>query len=221
MSRIIHGPSNEVRAMRPVTKPREPGVFRPPAFHTFTIEGAQSEEEVAAQMATAKAQGYREAEQRLVQPLRAGLENVERILDELSKFRRELFKDAEADVLSMVQTIAQRVVMKELELKPELMKGVVEKAISHLEKQRHLVLRINPADFETYQRAKPDFLEKFKGLEDLGVEVDAQIPRGSVILKSKVIELDVNLASMVDHLMTQIKASKIDVSKTNDEGDLM
>lgn len=221
MSRIVHGPSQEIRAIRPAQPSKGVSQARLPVFHSMNIEGSLSEEEIETRLAAARAEGYREAEQRLGQPLRQSLENVERILDELSRFRRELFKESENDVLDLVTHLAKKVVLKELSLSPEIMKSIVEKALGHLEKQKRLSLQVNSVDFDFYQRAKPDFLSKLKGLSELSIEVDSQIEPGSAVVKSQSLEIDLSLDAMVDQIMSQIQAARVEVSKTNDEEDLV
>jgi flagellar assembly protein FliH len=190
-----------------------------PQFQTMTIEGSITEEELASGISNARAEGYREAESRLTAPLKASLENVERILDELSQFRRELFKESEADILELVRTVSKRILTKELSLQPEVMQEIVAKAISLVERQRKVSLQMNPADFEFFSRVKSDFMARFKGLEELEIGVDPEVERGSLLVRSKTLELDVRLDAMVDHLLSQIKSAKVQVNQVNDKED--
>lgn len=219
MSRIVHGPSPEVRPFRAKARMTSAAALPIPQFQTMTIEGSITEEELASGISNARAEGYREAESRLTAPLKASLENVERILDELSQFRRELFKESEADILELVRTVSKRILTKELSLQPEVMQEIVAKAISLVERQRKVSLQMNPADFEFFSRVKSDFMARFKGLEELEIGVDPEVERGSLLVRSKTLELDVRLDAMVDHLLSQIKSAKVQVNQVNDKED--
>jgi flagellar biosynthesis/type III secretory pathway protein FliH len=219
LSRIIHGPSPEIRAMRATVRPKEAVAVKMDTFQTFVTEGTLSQEEMDHHLAQARAAGQQEAEARIIAPLNAALQNIEHVLDELSQFRRELFKESEADILELVQAIAKRVCMKELSIAPEMMKEIVAKAISLLERQKKVSLQINSADFEFYSRAKPDFIQRFKGLEELDITVSPDVAPGTVSVRSKSLELDVRLEAMVDHMLSQIKSSKTEVNQANNDGD--
>jgi flagellar biosynthesis/type III secretory pathway protein FliH len=188
-------------------------------FQTMAMEGSLTEEELAQRLAQAKAEGYREAEARMITPVNAALENIERVLDELSHFRRELFKESEEDIIELIRGISKRICLKESSVTPDLMKDIVAKAISILERQKKVSLQINSADFEFYTRAKPDFIQRFKGLEELDITVSPDVPQGSVGVRSKTLELDVRLEAMVDHLLEQVRSAKVEVNQVNDEGD--
>lgn len=220
MSRIIHGSSDEIKTVQAV-RPRQsaPSQYRTAKFSAYAISGALTEEEIQGKLATARLEGASEAERRIQEPLRTALENVEKFLDELTLFRRELFRESEEDVLEMIQVVARKVVLRELMLDPALMKQVVEKAISLMEKQKRVSLAVNPRDLQFYQAAKPDFLAKFQGLTELRIEANSSVPPGAVMVGSQKVELDVRLDAMVDQLMTQIKAARSPVAHTNDEGD--
>lgn len=219
MSRIIHGPSPEIRSIRVMPRASSGGELKRVAFQTIATQGSLTEEEIQQRMAQAKAEGAREAEVRMIQPLQAALENVERILDELSQFRRELFKESEADILELIRSISKKVCLKETSLTPDLMKEIVAKAISLLERQKKVSLQIHPGDFEFYTRAKPDFVQRFKGLEELDITVNPDVEQGTVSVRSKTLELDVRFDAMVDHLLQQVQNARVEVNQVNDEKD--
>jgi flagellar assembly protein FliH len=98
----------------------------------MALQGLQSEEEILPRLQAAKAEGYREAESRSMAQVRAALENIEKVVDEISKFRRELFKECDRDVFELVGVIAKKVVLKELSLNPDLLKDIVFAIISFI-----------------------------------------------------------------------------------------
>jgi flagellar assembly protein FliH len=202
---------------------KEAKTFGLKSFKGFSVDGTYTQQELDEHMAKAKAQGAvegaREAEMRLAAPLHQALENLERVMDELSHFRRELFKESEKEILELIRAISKKVVFKELALDANLLQDLVGKAISLLEKQKRLSITINTKDFEIFKKAKEDFLQKFKGLEDLSVDVDHNVEPGSALVKSQTVELDVKLGDMVDHLLSQISAPQNVVHEVNDEGD--
>ena len=220
MSKIVHGASDEIRPMK-ATKPRQvdPSELRRATFSVYTIEGSIDAEELQTKVNEARVSGIRETEQKLAAPLNAALENVEKFMDELTRFRRELFQESENDILEMITTVAKKVVLKELSIDPSLLKEVVQKAISVVERERNVVIAVSPQDCEFYQKAKPDFLAKFQGIQELRIEVDRQLPSGQVFVRTQTLELDVRVDAMVDQLMQKVQDSRKTIIETNDEGD--
>jgi len=198
MSRIIRGKSDEIKSVKIRNMPSSQArSYTGAVFKTIQVEGTvtlhELEEKVQTARAEGKREGYVEAEKKLGAPLRGSLENVEKILDEISHFRRELFKEAEGEVLELIKAVGKKVFAKEISFDPNALKGIVEKALEILEKQKKIVLQINPSDYQFFVRAKADFLEKFKGIEELELLYDSQVQPGTVVLKSKTVQLDVNL----------------------------
>lgn len=224
MSRIVKGESAQVKAVHMTkTSSSEAKVFGLKGFKGFSVDGTFTKPELDQYVAKARQEGIlegaREAEARMAAPLNQALENLERVMDELSHFRRDLFKESEQDILGLIRAVSKRVVFKELSLTPNLLQEIVAKAIELLEKQKRLSITINSIDFEIFQRAKEDFLARFKGLEELEISVDSNIEPGSAVVKSKSLELDVNMNDMVDHLMNQISTPQNVINEVNDDGD--
>lgn len=224
MSRIVHGHSDEVKLVRINKLGSQKGeTYTEKSFRGFSVDGTFTQSEVDQMLMAAKQEGRRdgikETEAKMAAPLRMALENVESVLDELSRFRRDLFKESEVEIIELIRSLTKKIVAKELAIDPTLIKGVVEKGLEVLEKQKHLYLQFSAKDFEIFSRAKEDFMSRFKGLTDLELSVDPSLEAGSAIVKSKTSEVDVNLEHMVDHLLNQITKAKESATEVNDEGD--
>ena len=223
-ARIITGEANSTEAgVQSVGSVGAVRSYGGQSFRGMRVEGTYTHQEVEMAKQTAHQEGIQvgmqQAEAQLVAPLRTAVENMENVLDELSRFRRELFHESEQEILDFIRLVSKRVLGRELKLDPEALKAVVTQALSLLEKQKRISIEFHPDDASMFQHAKPDFLERFKGIEDLEVHQDAQVPAGSAILKTRNVEMEVNFSSMVDHLLEQIQIAKIAAKEVNDEED--
>lgn len=190
------------------------------SFRSMRMEGTYNQQELDEKLKIAKEDGrkdgVRQAEQKLSAPIKAGLENIETILDELSRFRGDLFKEAEEEVLNLVNQISKKIVMKELALDPHLVKEVVAKGIEHLEKQRKIRMIVSPQNHDLFKISKPDYLERFKGVESLEISVDPQLPQGAAVLETRACSIDLNLEKMVDHVLSQATSGQKSSPEVND-----
>lgn len=222
MSRIVRGPSTDVVPMRAVVgHSRQGAPHLPSSFKAMVTEGFISEEELSDKLAEAQRNGARDAERRLMGQLNSALQNLETILDELSHFRRDLFKESQADVLDLISAVSKKIIAKELSLNSDLLKSIVEKALLILEKEKRVNLVLSPLDLDIFERAKPGLLEKYKGLEDLGIQVDSRLPAGRVLAKTQRMEVDISPEAMTDQLLSQIKKSTEPVTSTNNPEDVV
>jgi len=222
LSRIISGPSSEVQDW----KMDAGGARRTRTGHTFLtgkVDGTFSKVELEQAMEKARQegrqQGVAEAEKRLTQPLQTALQNLEGVLDEVSRFRRELFKEAEVEVIELVRYISKKVLGKELSLNADLLKDLVEKGLEIVEREKQLSIQFNPADLKTFQKAKQDFLQKFSTASEMRFMADSNIPAGTAMIRTENIQVDVDVQKMVDHLLEQVQQSKMSDREANDEGD--
>ena len=224
MSRIVRGESADVKSVKLMTSTsRVAQAYSLKAFTGYHVEGTYTQKELEEYIEKARQEGRRqgaqETESRMTQPLRAALENVETLMDELSRFRRELFKEAEVEVLELIRAVCKRILNRELQIQPEQLKEIVAKAVELIERQRKVFIRISPLDLQIFSEAKKDFLERFKGLEEVEVHADSSLSKGQAFVKSKTVEVDVNIENMVDHLLQKLTSVQTAANEVNEEKD--
>ncbi len=224
MPRIIHGPSEEIKTVRVINQDAAVAKdFIPAPFKGMRVSDSFTAAEVEQKMNEARAmgrrEGFAEAEKKISAPVRDSLQTVENILDEISRFRRELFKESEQEILELVQAICRKIISTEISIHPEKLKNMLMEALKHLEHQKKIQVRLNPADFERFNGVKEDFLNAAKGLTELDLMADDTIPEGSALLRTATTSLELNLNQMIDHLMQQVRSEATSASQVNDEGD--
>lgn len=223
MSRIIRGDSDAVHKVRAEPKQAEAQAFTRQAFRRqmseefLTLDEAQRMVQKA--VGDAKVQGVREAEQKLKPAIQETVKKVDSILDEFSRFRRELFKEAELEVLDLIGRVAKKVISAELSLKPELLKTMVEKAIEGLTAEKKIVVSFNPQDQAQFQSFHPEFLKELSQKPEMEFRPEAQIPAGLVWIRTETVELEVNTEKMVDEVLSQLLGTVKSAKETGDEED--
>ena len=220
LSRIVRGASADVKVIAEGVGVK---ALNMPAFRSLKVEGTFTQKELDDAKAKSRQEGFqegmKEAEKRLTAPIRAALENLESILDEFSVFRRDLFKESSEEIVELVRKLSKRVVHKKLSLNEEILKELVNKGLEYLERQKKVTVRLNTANHQMFVKAKPDFLEKFKNIEELDLLVSSEVPQGSAILETKTCELDIKLEDMVDHVLAQAVKGQSKPDQVNSEED--
>lgn len=226
MSRIVRGQSEDIQGMRlektqaAVASAKDFAVPTFRSFHANNVMAIDEAEQMAKRSASeARAKAMKEAEQKLKQPLGAAVENLEGVLDELSSFRRELFKETEAEVLGLVNLICKKILQTELKLQPEVLTDLIEKSFESLEKEKKISVYINPSDGQMFKSAKPDFLSKFESNDQIHFSEHQQIPVGTALVHTENCEVEISTEKMVDHLLGKVLQAESVAEETGDEGD--
>jgi flagellar assembly protein FliH len=114
-------------------------------------------------------QGYRES---------AGLlEQAAQIVDYAKIERQDIIERCEREVLELALSVAAKVIHTEVTINPDVILAVVKDAIQKAKDQEQVIIRVNPADFETITSEKQTLqaiLRRETGMEirgDIGVEV--------------------------------------------------
>lgn len=225
MSRILKGSASDVKKLHlgeEQDKP-EPGSVDRPSFRAFRSPGVISIEEsnakIEAAVAEAKMKAMKEAEAKLKQPLTSAIDNLEGVLDELSSFRRELFKEVEQEVLTLIRRLAKKILLQELKMDPEILTRLVEKALETVEKEKTIQVIYSPEDERVFKGAKPNYLEKLQGKSEIEVLANPQIPAGRALIKTETREVDVSLEEMVDAVLDQLEDANRQPEEPGNDGD--
>lgn len=222
MTKIVRSNSDEVKEMKASKSSTKgkPSEFHAPQFKMIRSADSYTKEELQEYVENArsegKAEGYKEAEKRLSKPLNQILEAFEK---EMTQLRKDLFKESEEDALELIKAIAKKVLRRELQLEPEALKQIVERAFDEMAKEKHIHLLVSRQDEELLKRAKPELIEKFQSIEEINIQVDNQIPEGSVVLRSAQKEVGAGVDDMVEHIFNQLIEKKDTPKETGDEDD--
>lgn len=224
MSRILKGHQENLKKLVKEL-PKKPNVsdvvqrsfqaYRSPDRITI----GEAKEMVAKEVEIARQEAFAEAEQRLKAPINQALENLEGVLDEISHFRRELFHEAEGEIVELVKKLCEMILGQELRHNEELLGEVVQKALKVVEKEKQIKMLVNPDDLRFFRTAKEDFLKKFNSATDIEVEADPSIPSSGALLQTKTRQVDMTIEQMVGHLIERSKDKMNEVKETGDEGD--
>jgi flagellar biosynthesis/type III secretory pathway protein FliH len=224
LSRIIrHGEESAIQEYSLGGGGAVAGSARGLKFRVGKVDGTLSKPEVDRLVEEARLkgvqEGMRQAEAKLSAPLNTGLTNLENVLDEVSRYRRELFKEAEVEIIELIRFVAKKIMMKELSLRPELLVEIVQKGLEIVENQKSVSIVYHPQDMTLFQKAKPDFMEKFGSAIELRFVLDHSVPPGTALLKTVSTEVEANVEKMVDQLLAAVEQSKVNDQEVNPEGD--
>lgn len=140
-------------------------------------------------------------------------EQIERVcrswttaLDDFSRAREGMLREAREDVLRLALRIAERVVKRLPEVDPGAVVAQMDAALELVARPTRLRLAVHPDDVEAAESAAPALAARLGGEAHAEVEEDESLDRGSVVLRTDAggvvdASLQTQLARMAEALL--------------------
>jgi flagellar assembly protein FliH len=105
----------------------------------------------------------------------------------LEKFEEEkntLYSKADRTILALCLHIVRKILAVEPVTRPEVILGVVKKALSYVSEREKITVRVSPGDFKTLQENVNFWSPVNERLKNIAIEQDERIERGGCIVES-------------------------------------
>jgi len=129
-------------------------------------------------------------------------EGYEELLPKITEVReryRQIQDEAEEDTLELAFRVARRIVGRELQRDPSVVRDIVDNALERVRGKRHVVIRANPEDVEELEGYTDAFSKKLEGAA-VYVEEDQGIERGGCVLETDTNRVDARLGIQLERL---------------------
>jgi flagellar assembly protein FliH len=157
---------------------------------------AATEAEHEAELAAARAEGYREGLHAGRAEVSAAGQALFAAAQELGAARSTAAGDVEVAAVGLALRIAEKVLGGELETKPELVVEVVRGALRRISEPLPATLLVNPEDAELIRGALAEFSVEHGG--ELTVREDRRVERGGCIVRTAAGEIDAQIAAQLE-----------------------
>ncbi|MFZ7113240.1 MAG: FliH/SctL family protein [Desulfatiglandales bacterium] len=129
---------------------------------------------------------------------------LEALFSKIRDLRKNIYAEAEKEVLQLSTLIAKKIIRKEISLDPQVIARTIRAALEHLVDKSRLRILINPDDMEEVRRILPEIANQAKGGEFHVVE-DHSIERGGCILESGFGRINATLEDQLEMLQEEIE----------------
>jgi|GEM_PF-1152968 len=133
--------------------------------------------------------------------IKAIADNFSQIVAELGKIKRKIYQDNEKEIIDMAIKISEKIVHQEISLNNEVIVSVAKAAISQAVDRENLIIKINPADFETVLKYKPKIMDSMDGINVILLKKDEGILRGGCVVETDFGDID----AQIDHQQEEVK----------------
>ena len=133
------------------------------------------------------------------------LQALSEALREMGNIKRQLYADAEEQMMSLVLAVAEKVIYNEVSTNSEIILGVLREAVKGVVDPEAMKIHLNPQDLLFITDMKPDFLKEFHGLKNVTLEEDKGLQRGGALLETIAGEVDARLEQRVKEVKGALK----------------
>jgi flagellar assembly protein FliH len=131
-------------------------------------------------------------------------DKAEALINELTKLRQTMARDAEAQCVELAVSIARKIIMKELVVKPDEIVKMAKEALLKLERTGQITIKVNPALYDFFTRYKPDLL---KIHPDIVIDADPSVSQfGSVVMgpvEDVVTDVDEQIKNLIKDMVSR------------------
>jgi flagellar assembly protein FliH len=173
-----------------------------PAF--LVEDSASAEERAAAMQAEAEHNGFEAGVERGLAEARA---RVERALEAVASAERAMAEmhdryvaEAEAAAVDLAFQIAEKVIAATVASDREAVLGVVSGALLRTTDRDHLVLEVNPGDFELVRDSASELAARLGGISRMEVVSERRVEPGGCVVRTEAGEIDARVSSQLERV---------------------
>jgi flagellar assembly protein FliH len=163
---------------------------------------AQAEARAAQIEATARqdgfAQGYAEGAAAARAELAPALEALAAAVTSAEGVREQWLERAERHAVELAISIAEKIVAGRVDTDAETVLSVVEGALRRTADRDHLVVCVNPVDFELVRSAAEELANRLGGIGRLEIVSERRVSRGGCVVRTGEGEIDARLEQQLE-----------------------
>lgn len=167
----------------------------------------QARTQAAALLADARVEAERLRTQAAAEGRERGLAAVTELLAGARVQAARAQREAESELRALAVRIAERILGRELALRPEAVVDVAAEALRLSGEPREIVLRVHPDDLAAVERGKPRLLERCHSAHAATLRADESVGRGGCIVETELGVVDARLSTQLDALERALKGT--------------
>jgi len=133
------------------------------------------------------------------------IENIESILIELSRLKKEVPKQYEKEILDLTFAIAKKIIHREIATDESAIKGTILNALHFAVEKSKISLRVNPEDFDYVEKLRAQFFAEVKDLKSISMTSDPSITRGGCFLETPYGDIDSTVETQLEEVYQSIE----------------
>lgn len=150
-------------------------------------------------------EGRQAAQAEMQQSLQQALAKADRLVKVAEQDAQQMIIDAERQIVEIALAVAGKVIAREIEENPATILPIVKEALAKVRDQDHIVIRVNPGEYEMVLLAKHD-LQLMVGREQaVSVSADQTVAAGGCVIDTALGTVDAKLDTKLEMVYKAIQ----------------
>ncbi len=124
----------------------------------------------------------------------------------VGEVRDQTAEAVERDAIELALSLAGKVIVATLQVRPELVVEVVQGALRRVAGQRRISIVVNPADLETVRGALGDLQDQSAAVEQWDLQPDARVAVGGALVRTAEGEVDATVETQLERAGEVVRA---------------
>jgi len=150
--------------------------------------------------------GFAEGKASGLEQEKAKIAQVDALLTAIEQDRQRLYAQYEADILSLIKAMVDRVLFHEVTVNPQAIEVCLKTALAYVVENSTIVIRLHGQDLEQLKQAAMERPEILAGYKKIELTEDPSIGLGGCILDTGFGEIDATLESRKGKVFAAIDA---------------
>jgi flagellar assembly protein FliH len=150
-------------------------------------------------------QGLAEAKLQMAEQVKQAAEHCNAIIEAANRETQQMVLGADNQIIELVLAIARKIIMDEMEERPDVILGVVREALERVKDQDRINIHVSLDDYEQILQAR-NVLQGIVGLEKVvTVTADTVLSRGGCLIETSFGTVEAGLDSQLESIRKALK----------------
>jgi len=145
-------------------------------------------------------EGFATGEKRASDEFAPLLKTIHELIEQLSRFRSQMYPKAEREMVEMVVALAQKVIHHELTIREDSIRDMILLGMQSVLDKESMVIKLNPADKDYAESFRPELHQLFADIKNLTFEATPAIGRGGCMIESNFGTVDARLENLSEQI---------------------
>jgi flagellar assembly protein FliH len=134
------------------------------------------------------------------------LRNFREALLRLEEIKKEIYLNAEKDIVDLVLAITKKIVCHEITSNKEVILGIVKEAIKKVVDHEEIKIRISPSDLQVLKNARTELSNLVDNIQGVTLEEDETILHGGCIIETTSGDIDARVEKQLEAVEEALKS---------------
>lgn len=132
--------------------------------------------------------------------LETALGTAQKLIEELSGFRKEMCEKVEKEMIEMVINLAKKVIHFEFSTREDAVQNMIRLAVQSLLDRESMVIKIHPADKEYAESFRPELHHMFSEIKNITFAAHSGIERGGCVVETNFGVIDAQMEKLEEQI---------------------